>query len=439
MRAVSGNADVIVVGAGLAGLSCAVRLEREGYSVLVLEASPTVGGRVRSDRLEGFTLDRGFQVLLTAYPEARRTLDFEALDLRTFLPGALVRVGGAFHRVSDPRRRPADLAATLRAPVGSLADKIRVGRLRARVERGTLEQLFERPATTTVEALRSEGFSHVMIQRFLRPFFSGIFLERDLKTSSRMFEFVFRMFAAGDAALPARGMGAISEQLAGCLGEGTLRTGTRVAALDGAGVVLSNGERLAAPTVVVATDGVAAANLVPGLVEPLHRSVTCLYFAAEQPPIDDPVLVLDGEDEGPVNNLCVPSQVASTYAPPGASLISATVIGNPASGDEQLETDVRRQLTRWFGAQVNGWRHLRTYRIRHALPAQPPASRRADSARLGPGLYVCGDYREMASIEGSLISGKRAAEAVIEDRRGGQGPAGHASGRDRSRMLPLRN
>ncbi|UCC84199.1 MAG: FAD-dependent oxidoreductase [Gemmatimonadota bacterium] len=433
----SRNADVIVVGAGLAGLSCSVRLERSGLSVLLVESSDGVGGRVRSDRLDGFKLDRGFQVLLTAYPEAQRTLDYQALDLQTFIPGAMVRVGGSFHRVTDPRRRPADLAAALRAPVGSFADKIRVGRLRARVERGSLEQIFERPETTTIEALRKAGFSAEMIERFMRPFLGGIFLERGLETSSRMFEFVFRMFAAGDAALPARGMGAISDQLVGCLTEGVLRTGVRVVAVERSGVVLSNGERLAARAVVIATDGVSAASLLDGLDEPASRSVTCLYFAAERPPIEEPILVLNGEEDGPVNNLCVPSQIARGYAPAGTSLISATVIGNPASGDERLENDVRRQMARWFGTQVRGWRHLRTYRIKHALPAQPPGNERARSVRFGPGLYVCGDHCETASIEGSLISARRAAEAVIEDLRADEWSAARSGEQHCSRTILL--
>ncbi len=409
--------DVIVVGAGLAGLTAAVHLQRAGLSVSVLEASDGVGGRVRTDKVDGFLLDRGFQVLLTAYPEARRTLDYEALGLRAFAPGALVRVGGRFHRMTDPRRRPGDLAATLRAPVGSLADKMRVGKLRSRVGRGSLEDLFKRPETTTLEALKDAGISDAMIERFLRPFLGGIFLERGLETSSRMFEFVVRMFAEGDATLPARGMGAIPQQLAGCLIAGTVRTDARVVSVEASGAALEDGERLAARAVVIATDGVAAAGLIPQLGELASRSVTCLYFAAGAPPIDEPILVLNGEGVGLVNNLSVPSQVAPSYAPPGASLVSATVIGDPSLGDGVLEAAVQGQLQTWFGRQARGWRHLRTYRIGYALPdPSPPAfdpARR--DPRVGQGLYVCGDHRESASIEGSLVSGRRAAQAVVDD------------------------
>ncbi len=409
--------DVVVVGAGLAGLACAVRLRSAGLSVTVLEAADAVGGRVRTDRHDGFRLDRGFQVLLTAYPEASRLVNQDALGLRAFTPGALVRVGGAFHRVADPRRRPGDLLATLRAPVGSMADKLRIDRLRSRVGKGTIEHLLARPETTTLAALRAFGFSDLIIERFMRPFLGGIFLERDLETSSRMFEFVFRMFAQGDAALPREGMEAIPRQLAERLDDGVVRLGARVEAVGADGVALAGGEQVASRAVVVAADGPNAARLVPGLPEPGSRAVTCLYFAAARPPTEEPLLVLNGEGRGPVNNLCVPSQVAPSYAPPGAALVSVTVLGCPKTRDAELERSVRDQLRGWFGEEVEAWRHLRTYRIRDALPAQTPPAYGGGmrEVRIGRGLYVCGDHRERASIEGSLVSGRLAAEAVVAD------------------------
>jgi phytoene dehydrogenase-like protein len=409
------DVDVIVVGGGLAGLSCGIHLQRAGLKTLLLEASDQVGGRVRTDHLDGFKLDRGFQVMLTAYPEARSLLDFEALQLGVFDPGALVRLGGAFHRVSDPRRRPAELPATLRAPVGSLTDKLALARLRSRLRSENGERRGARPEVSTLEALREAGFSDRIIERFFRPFFGGIFLEQNLLTSSCMFEFVFRMFDQGDAALPAGGMGAIPHQLAERLEAGTIRLGMRVAALDSAGVLLENGDRLSAHAVVVATDGPSAARLVPEVPEPASCPVTCVYYAADASPVEEPRLVLNGEGRGPVNNLCVADRVNPSYAPPGASLISATVLGDPASLDGTLDRDVRAQLTDWFGRQVADWRHLRTYRIAHALPAQPVGAFGARDVRVRNGTYVCGDHRQHASIEGTLLSGRRAADAVLED------------------------
>ncbi len=410
--------DVAVVGAGLAGLNCARELAARGVDVTLLEASDGVGGRVRSDVVDGFVLDRGFQVLLTAYPEAARVLDYAALDLRAFEPGALVRLGGGFTKVADPFRRPAEILATLASPVGTLGDKIRVGVLRQRVTSGPLERLWQRPERTTDEQLRRLGFSVRMREAFFRPFLAGVLLDDELGASSRQFEFVFRTFSQGDSVLPATGIAAIPEQLAAGLPAGTVRLGTRATAVDPGAVTLEGGERVTARAVVVATPGPEAARLVPAVPAPASRGVGCVYFAADRPPLEEPILVLDGEHAGPVNNLCVPSEVAPGYAPQGAALVSASVLPAAPPGDAAaLVPAVRAQLRGWFGGQVDTWRHLRTYRIPHAQPAQPPPAldppRRP--VRLAGGTYVCGDHRDNASIDGALTSGRRAAEAVLAD------------------------
>jgi phytoene dehydrogenase-like protein len=217
--------SIIIVGAGLAGLCCARVLHQAGIPFLIVEASDGVGGRVRTDSVEGFLLDRGFQVLQTAYPEAQAVLDYRDLDLQPFYPGALVYYDGQLHRVGDPLRQPQHFLSTLFSPIGTLADKLRVARLRRRVSQGSIEDLFRRPETSTLAVLKAQGFSDRMITSFFRPFFSTVFFDRELASSSRMFEFVFRMLAAGDTALPAGGMGAIPAQLAGSLPAGTVRTG----------------------------------------------------------------------------------------------------------------------------------------------------------------------------------------------------------------------
>lgn len=409
--------DVLIIGAGLAGLCCARRLHESGVTFQILEASEEVGGRVRTEKVEGFLLDCGFQVLLTAYPEAQRVLDYAALDLHPFYPGALVRFAGAFHRIADPWRHPRDAIHTMCAPIGTLKDKWGIARLRRKVLTGSLADLFQRPETSTLQALQAAGFSPTVTARFFRPFLGGIFLEPDLRTSSRMFEFMFRMLASGDTALPAGGMGAIAAQLAAALPEGAIRNKAQVTAVQENQVILASGERLGTKTVVVATEGPEAARLLYGLPAPGSRSVTCLYFAADEPPISEPILVLNGEDTGVVNNMCVPSVVAPSYAPVGAALISATVLGNPYQDDETLENLVRAQMAEWFGATVEHWRHLRTYRILHAQPEQSPPTLAVPErpVQLHPGLYVCGDHRDTASIQGAMVSGRRAAEAILAE------------------------
>jgi len=307
-----------------------------------------------------------------------------------------------------------DALTTLFAPIGSLRDKLLVARLRQRVRGGSLEQLFRRPETSTVDALQATGFSGSMVERFFKPFLGGVFLDGDLRVSSRMFEFVYRMFSLGHAALPSRGMGAITNQLASRLPERIIRTSARVVSVHEEGVTLESGETIKGRAVVLATEGPEAARLL-GRTVPPSRSVTCLYFASAEPPITDPILALDGEGVGPVINLCVPSQVAAAYAPQGESLISATVLGNPDQSDEGLESAVRSQLVGWFGRTVTEWRHLRTYRILHALPMQIPPVHDPGSrpVQIRPWLFLCGEYGSAASIQWALLSGRRAAEAVI--------------------------
>lgn len=406
------NRKVFIIGGGLAGLCCARRLNESGVSFQLLEASDDVGGRARTDEVDGFLLDRGFQVLLTAYPEAQEVLDYDALNLARFAPGALVRYRGKFHRFADPWRSPRHAVATAISPIGTLLDKLRVARLRSRVCRGALDELFERQETTTIDALRDAGFSAQIIEPFFRPFLGGVFLDHELVTSSRMFEFVFRMFASGDAALPSQGMGAIARQIADQLPEASLRTGASVESLDGTMVRLASGEVLQAGAIVVACEAPAAANLLGDTSPPSGQTVTCLYFAADRPPVDEPILILNGDGNGPVNNLCVPSKVAPTYAPENQSLVSVTVLGTP-NGD--VEAKVREQLQNWFGAEVSSWRHLRTYRIPYALPSQiPPAlSPVSKSVARGNDVFLCGDYLDTSSIQGAMISGRRAAESVL--------------------------
>ena len=412
----SSNSDVLIIGGGLAGLCCALRLHQNGHSIQVLEASDGVGGRVRTDRFEGFLLDRGFQVLLTAYPEARRVLDYDALNLRPFYPGALIRYHSRFYRFADPWRHPIDGMRGLFSPIGSFSDKFRVRRLRQRVLAGSLEDLYQQTETTTLQALRNIGFSENMIDCFFRPFVGGVFFDPTLGVSSRMFEFGFRMFSMGDTALPAGGMGAIPEQIVSRLPEGTVRTEARVESIQKEEVILHSGETIKARAVVVATQGPEAARLFGDKEKPGSRSVSCLYYETDEPPVSEPLLILNGEGKGPINSLCSPSSVAPNYAPKGKTLVSVMVIGNPDQTDQQLEMSVRAQLTEWFGRGVSAWRVLKTSRIHHALPLQvPPVSDpTSGSHRIRPGLFVCGEYHRAASIQWAMVSGRQAGEAVID-------------------------
>ena len=407
---------IAIIGAGLAGLCCARELAARGLACTVYEASDAVGGRVRTDVVDGFRLDRGFQVLLTSYPEAARVLDYAALDLRPFDPGARIWTGDRFETIGDPFRQPGQAIPTLVASVGTLADKLRVLRLRQSVTRPPLDALWARPETTTARALRSRyGFSERMIERFFAPFLGGVFLDPALTASSRSFEFYFRMFSLGKATVPNAGMQAIPEQIAASLPDGTVQLNRRVTACDGTGLVLDDGDRIDARAVVIAADAAAASRLAPSLGAPGWRSTVSLHYAADAPPTDAPVLMLDGTGAGPVNNVQVMSAVAPGYAPPGATLITASVLGAPDASDDALDAAARRQLDGWFGGQVSRWHTLPPTRVAHALPSIPSLDPPERPVRLADGRYVAGDHRRNASINGAMVSGRHAAEAIAAD------------------------
>jgi len=408
--------DVLIIGAGLAGLCCARRLQEGGVSFQIIEASDGIGGRVRTDELDGFLLDRGFQVLLTAYPEAQRVLDYTQLELKSFAPGAFSWFAGRMNKLMDPWRMPGMWREVFRSDFGTLADKLRIARLRSRLKRTSPEEIFRRPERSTKEALQAEGFSSEMIHRFFRPLFGGILLDGELKSSSRMFEFIFKMLSEGDTSVPARGMGAIPAQIASKLPPGAMRLNARVEALHENELTLAGGEALRARAIVIAADGPSAAHLA-GEAEPVSRSVTCFYYSAEESPVPYPMLVLNGDGAGPVNNFTVLTQVAPTHAPAGKHLVSVSVLGTQELTDAQLGGFIIAQMKNWFGPVARSWRFLKSYRIPHAQPQQNPGALEPSErpVRVRPGVYLCGDHRDTASIHGAMVSGRRAAEAILAD------------------------
>jgi phytoene dehydrogenase-like protein len=411
--------DVAIVGAGVAGLVCAQDLTRAGLEVTVLEASDGIGGRVRTDAVDGYLLDRGFQILLTAYPQVKQRLELGALGLGEFIPGALVHDGRAFQKVSDPLRRPAEALGTLRSPIGTISDKLLTAALILDVRSRQPRELLRRRDISTAERLARAHFSAGYITAFWQPLFAGIQLDPELEVSARRFDIVLRMLASGSTGLPRTGIGAIPAQLAAPLPAGTVRCDAPVGAVKPGQVRLGDGETVEARAVVVATDGPSAHRLLgPRVDDPGSRAVACCWFSIPAAPVRGAWLLLDGTMTGPALNVVVMSEVQPTYAPPGRALIAAAVPGRTAL-DVDLTVRVREQLARWFDVQLDDLELLRADVIPHGQPLQIPPLKLKQRVSLGDGLFVCGDHRDTASLQGAMFSGQRTAAAVLEHRRAG--------------------
>ncbi|MFI7683017.1 NAD(P)/FAD-dependent oxidoreductase [Streptomyces griseoaurantiacus] len=412
MSATPKTTDVLVVGAGAAGLACARDLAAAGRSVRVLEASDDVGGRMRTDRVDGFLVDRGFHVFNTSYPQVKQRLRLRDLRLRPFTPGVLVHTDRGRLRLTDPSRDPRSVAGLLRGRLAGPRDLLALGTLSARDMLGPRSRIERAEDRTTRTALASAGFSEEFVERFFRPFLSGIFLEDRLETSSRFFHLVWRSMLRGTLCLPAEGIGAVPEALVKALPADSVLLDTAVALLTDEGAQTNHGDVLPARAVVVATGKGPASALLPGLDVPAGRIVTTYYHVAPRPPLAEPTLLTDTRMR--FLNTCVVSEVAPTYAPPGHALIATSVLGEDTP---EARKTVTAALEEVYESDTLGWDLLTARTVRDALPAMPPPQPLSRTSRVAPGRYVCGDHRATGSLEGALASGARAAREVLEDLR----------------------
>ncbi len=401
-------AEVVVVGAGLAGLNAARELRLAGVDVVVLEGAPEVGGRVSTDIVDGYLLDRGFQLYNPAYPEGRRVLDYEALDLQAFGRGASVRLPGRSVEVVDPRSRPQNAWRLLRVPGGPLAGA-RFARYAATCGYRPVAGIKERPDAETGVVLRNTVHSRAMLEELLRPFLAGVLADWPLTTSRHYTDLVLRSFVRGTPSLPAGGMAQIPRGLALAVGSDRIHCDVPVRSVT-ADRVHHDGGSLRAAHVIVATDGGTAARLVPGVPEPHVSALTTWYFVArpDEFPGDPRLLAVDGARRGPLANVAAVSAVAPGYAPGAGLLIAASAVGR--HGDEPA---VRNQLSQMFGRAAERWPLLARYEIPRALPHFPvgqPLAGQQDFA----GILVAGDHRDTPSLQGALVSGRRAARAVLD-------------------------
>ncbi|XLS27431.1 NAD(P)/FAD-dependent oxidoreductase [Flavobacteriaceae bacterium M23B6Z8] len=406
--------SIYIIGAGISGLIAAIVLERHGFSPKIIEAYGSVGGRVKTAVKDNYLLDHGFQVLLEAYPKAKEYLDYEALELQKFVPGASIFYKGKKVTLGDASRNLSLAWPTLTAGVGSFTDKWKVLKLALRLRNKSVEAIFEEEERTTLAYLQKEGFSQEMIDLFFKPFFTGIFLETKLETSSRMFEFVFKMFGEGAAVIPKKGIGAIPEQLLGRLSNTKMRYRAKVKAIENKKIVLTTGEELDFEAVIIATDanGLLKDHKIPKVN---WKNCDNFYFRTDNPVLEKPIIGLVADEQALINNLYYPSVFSGQKnGNIKNSMLSVTVVKDHNLSPEELESRVIKDLKEYCGISVSS--SIAHFPIRKALPDLKDIkySVTPQQTYLMDGIFQAGDQILNGSLNAAMIAGERAAQGVVD-------------------------
>jgi phytoene dehydrogenase-like protein len=408
--------DAIIIGAGLAGLTAALHLEKYNLRPLIIDKDERVGGRIKTDEIDGFLLDRGFQVILEDYPILQEYLNLKDLYLQSFEPGAILFNDTEKFKVRDVRRKPFSALAMAFSPVGTFMDKVRLGNMVTELQKQDVASLFTKPETTTLDYLQKRGFSKKIIERFFKPFFAGIYLENNLQTSSRMFEFVFKLFSEGNTCVPARGMEEIPKQLKAKLKQTEFMFQTEVKAVEANKITLSDGQILNSEQIVVSTPGL----LTQERSDLNWQSTSNFYFETDASVLNQALIALNFKQDALVNNFTVLTDTSKLYAPKGKHLVSVSLTSTPKESVEETSRKIKNELALSFGSDVQNWRYLHHYNVDKALPVLSDLQHKMpfEETRIAEGLYLAGDYLLNASINGAMQSGESAAKALILNFKG---------------------
>ncbi len=406
--------EAVIVGAGLSGLVAALELEKSNLSYAIFEEDANVGGRVQTDNYNGFLLDRGFQIFLEAYPEARKFLDYGSLNLKPFYSGARVRKNGQFYDLLDPLKNPKTTLNTLQSPIGKISDKLNIAKLKLDYGNKDVNEFYDYKNISTYDALLKLGFSQGFLDDFLSPLFRGIFLEKELATDFSFFEFVFTMLANGDNVVPELGMGQIPIQLKKKINCQNIFFQHKVLEIKENSIIVDEIGEIKAQSVILATNEIQALKLLKSMKLAIKfNAQTCLYFALNVQPFHEPILVLNANKDELINNLTIMSNVSSSYAPPGKHLLSVCLVGNPDLDDDILIDRVSKELGQWYPNLAQDFEFLKLYRINYALPCIND-NNKTDPELLGfKNVFLAGDYLENGSINGAMKSGRKAASKAI--------------------------
>jgi len=399
----------IIIGAGVSGLVAAIELEKAGFTPLILEATDCIGGRLKSDLESELPLDHGFQVLLTDYPEAQKYLDFDSLDLIPFKPGSVIFKNGKQQKIGDPRRDISFLWSTLTSSIGTFNDKLRILKLSKKLKKKSIEDIFLTPEISTLDYLRGLGFSNMIIDNFFQPFFAGIFLEEELETSSRMFEFVYKMFGTGYATIPRNGIQAIPKQLANQLSKSTFRFNALVTQIENKTVHLDNGEKLVADQIIIATDSNSILNKNKKS-EIKWKSCYNIYLEAESSVFNQAIIGLLPDKKLLVNNFHFLSDVFGG----NKEILSVTVVKSHTLSESEMVQKVKNELEEYCNIKTKAL--IKLFHIKKALPDlnQLKYEPHIEDLVINDTVYCCGDHLANGSLNAAMASGRLVAEQIIK-------------------------
>lgn len=409
--------DVIVVGAGFSGLSAAWYLQQSSLKVKVLEVSSQVGGRARSDKMDGFTLDRGVHFYHHSTTELSKIIKLNALQLKNTYPGYLLRYKGTFNLFTNPIYQTIDTFSTAMAKNASFTDKVRLFGLYVKLKTTPYNKLVKETESSTFEYLSKNGFSNRLIDSFFRPMIGANIFDYNLQSSSRFSKVYLKSLFQDHVALPKEGIGQIASAIADKLEDDTIVFKTKVKRVYDNGVELINGDFIASKFVVIATNAIDA-NCILGetKIAPECSHVSTLYFSTEKAPLSKPVVILNGDNGTTlVNHVFVPSLLHPEYAPEGQHLVAVNVIKEHDLDDEELEVKCLTELSEWFGLSVMNWQHLKTYHIKYAMPFKPILDEVKFTERIKDTVFVCGDSLSVGSMESALRSGRETAATIVQE------------------------
>lgn len=400
--------SVHIVGGGISGIIAALELESAGLKPIIYEKQDRLGGRVRTDYIDGYPFDRGFQVLLTAYPEAQRYLDYEELDLQAFLSGSRVYYQGKTVRIGDPLSSATFWLDGLDPTLSTLKDKVKTLQLSMRLKSKPLTAIFSKEETSALQYLQGLGFSERVIERFFKPFFGGIFLETELRTSSRLFEFLFKMFGNGNSVIPRGGMQKISDQLTSRLKNTKILTDTPVKSVQPGSITLADGKSISSSHTIIATD----LNHLNRSTESVKwkRSIN-YYFEVDTPNYTDKIITLSANPDRLINNYYYPTNLIPH--PEGKTILSTTVINDRGLSEAAMLDKIKAELKE---TGVKGaLRLITSYDIPYSLPETTDIQFEltADKIVLDSGVYNCGDHTMMGSLNAAMYSGRYVAQHII--------------------------